>query len=180
MDTHLYLLSGSAPTGTYLASNGDYQGLTNSYIRQSLHQGWYTVVATNYGKTLKTGDYRLRVQDASVCSSVTHIHPTETIKYGSWNVSDCESPRRPGRYADYYSFTVEGSANRLVTIDLKSSTDTWLHLLDVAATSGTAYLHSDDDGGDVGYNSKLSVSLVRGHTPSRLPPSVPGPPGATP
>ena len=82
----------------------------------------------------------------------------------SWSASgNCLATHRGNatnpRYAHFYSFTLGVDAE--VTINLTSSTDTYLYLLSGHGTSGTV-LHSDDDGGEA-RNSRLSVQLTAGN-----------------
>jgi len=61
---------------------------------------------------------------------------------GSWN-SGCSSDHRLGSYAKYYTFYLPSS--REVTIDLKSSADTYLYLLNGRVQNGSAVIDSNDD-----------------------------------
>ncbi|MEW5800777.1 MAG: M4 family metallopeptidase [bacterium] len=76
---------------------------------------------------------------------------------GSWT-SQCPSKHRAGRYASYYTFTLD--TNTSVQIDLESSVDTYLYLLSGNAGNGTV-LKYDDDGGD-NYNSRIITTLSAG------------------
>lgn len=76
----------------------------------------------------------------------------------SWE-TDCDSEHRPNRYAKYFTFTLETS--REVSIDLESSVDTYLFLLEGADQTGTV-LEEDDDSGK-GANSKI-VRFLRAGT----------------
>ena len=58
----------------------------------------------------------------------------DTDVTGSWEPS-CTSEHRSGQYAKYYTFTL--SSRQTVTIDLQSSTDTFLLLLNGSDQTGT-------------------------------------------
>ena len=76
---------------------------------------------------------------------------------GSWT-SSCNSTNRSGRYARFYSFTLSEAAD--VVIDLTSSVDPYMFLLNGSGTTASR-LASDDDGGD-GNNSRIKSSLAAG------------------
>ena len=80
-----------------------------------------------------------------------------TTVSGTW-AAGCNSVHRVGRFAKYYSFTL--SSSKKVTIDLMSTTDTYLYLLSGRGTTG-AILAFDDDAGD-GSNSRISATLSAG------------------
>ena len=75
---------------------------------------------------------------------------------GSWDDS-CTSNARRGRFSRYYSFTL--ASRSLVTIDLKSSTDTYLYLLRGEGRYGDV-LHQNDDFD--GLNSRIQETLDAG------------------
>ena len=84
--------------------------------------------------------------------------PSGTIaRSGTWS-SDCASANRSGRYARFYSFSLDQQSD--VQIDLVSSTDTFLFLLRGSGTEGSV-MRRNDDGGD-GLNSRISRSLPAG------------------
>ena len=84
--------------------------------------------------------------------------PSGTIaRSGTWS-SDCASANRSGRYARFYSFSLDQQSD--VQIDLVSSTDTFLFLLRGSGTEGSV-MKRNDDGGD-GLNSRISRSLPAG------------------
>ena len=122
IDTYLYLLRGNRTTGStveYDDDGGDWSG--NSSITSSLRRGEYTAVVTNYGTgRIRTGDYLLRIRETYDCPTRTIL---EEETEGEWSRDDCESTRRSDTYVDYYTFEVEGSRSKLVTIDLDSSED---------------------------------------------------------
>jgi hypothetical protein len=90
----------------------------------------------------------------AACTSTIAL---DTDVTASWETS-CDSEHRSNRYAKYFTFTLETS--REVSIDLESSVDTYLFLLEGADQTGTV-LEEDDDGGK-GANSKIVRSLQAG------------------
>ena len=72
---------------------------------------------------------------------------------GSWS-SGCDSVHRPDKYARYYSFSVSGSPE--VTVNLGSSTDTYLFLLNGSGKGGSVLEENDDIS-----NSDLNSRIVR-------------------
>jgi len=68
------------------------------------------------------------------------------------------STHRSGRYAKFYTFTLTQST--AVTIDLMSSTDTYLFLLQGNTKNGSI-IENNDDGGS-GYNSRITRTLSAG------------------
>ncbi len=77
---------------------------------------------------------------------------------GVW-AAGCGSSARAGRYARFYSFSLDASSR--VTVDLVSSVDTYLYLRRGSGQKSGAALVFNDDGGD-GYNSRISRSLAAG------------------
>ena len=65
----------------------------------------------------------------------------DTDVAGSWEPS-CTSEHRSGKYAKYYTFTL--SSRQTVTIDLQSSTDTFLLLLNGSDRTGTPIAGNND------------------------------------
>ena len=70
---------------------------------------------------------------------------------GEWT-GECTSDHRPGRYAKYYTFS--GSAGQEVVIDLTSSEDTYLYLIDPSGN-----VEAQDDDGGAGTNSRIARVL---------------------
>ena len=90
----------------------------------------------------------------AACTSTIAL---DTDVSDSWD-TDCDSEHRSNRYAKYFTFTLETS--REVSIDLESSVDTYLFLLEGADQTGTV-LEEDDDSGK-GANSKIVTFLQAG------------------
>lgn len=80
------------------------------------------------------------VPDEALSQCVTTIS-LDTRVAGTW-VATCPSQNSNGRYAKYYTFTL--SSTQQVTIDLESSTDPVLFLLDGAGQTGTVIATNDD------------------------------------
>ncbi len=77
-----------------------------------------------------------------------------------WSARDCESIRRPGMYADYYTFTLPSRTG--VQIDLKSSTaNPYIYLFEGLFTGDASFIATDDDGG-VGNNARITMALDAG------------------
>ena len=73
----------------------------------------------------------------------------------------CVSTRRPGSYANYYSFTVDGVYSPQVTIDLTSvDADPFLYLIQGDSIAGIGYLEYDDDDGALNYDSQIIRMLL--------------------
>ena len=187
-DTYLFLLEGSGTEGTVMRRDDDSGDGLNSRISRSLPAGTYTIEATTFS-TGATGAFTLTFQANGGGTQPTNTptptpSPTNTptptatpgptgacvtglgtpsgtiARSGTWS-SDCASANRSGRYARFYSFSLDQQSD--VQIDLVSSTDTYLFLLEGSGTEGTVK-RRNDDGGD-GLNSRISRSLSR-PTPS--------------
>ncbi len=77
---------------------------------------------------------------------------------GVW-AAGCGSSARSGRFARFYSFSLDSPGR--VTIDLESTADTYLYLRrGVGQRSGAALASNDDSGGS--YNSRISRQLAAG------------------
>ena len=76
---------------------------------------------------------------------------------GSWT-GDCDSTNRSGSHARFYSFTLEQETE--VTIDLTSSQDTYLFLLQGAGKDGTVVDENDDaESGNPDSGSHITATL---------------------
>lgn len=73
----------------------------------------------------------------------TAITLSSSYRSGAWATSDCSSILRPGKYADYYTFTLT-EAKRM-QIDLKSSTDPYLFLVHGSVVSANSQWSENDD-----------------------------------
>jgi len=132
-NTYLFLLNGSGQTGAVIDEDDDSGTDDNSQISIRLTRGTYTIEATTF-QPATTGEFIVSI-DASDslpgdCSSSISIN---TNVSGTW-VAECESENRDDSYAKYYTFTLASSQE--VTIDLESSTDTYLFLLNGSGQTG--------------------------------------------
>jgi len=152
-DPYLYLLQGNGADGSIIDSDDDSAGNRNSLIERNLSAGTYTIEATTYASGA-SGSFTVSLINNS--SSIESIAINQS-KNGSWS-SDCESTHRSGRYARYYSFTLNSS--RSVRIDLESDTDTYLYLINGNGTEGDVIDSNDDFAGS--YNSRIERNLSSG------------------
>lgn len=153
IDTYLFLLDGENSNGAVLNRNDDSNGTRNSQIIQTLAGGTYTIEATTYSSG-KVGAFDLSVKSKNPCNS--YIAVGETIQ-GDWT-ANCGSVNRAGKYAKFYTFTLD--TERSITIDLKSVEDTYLFLIEGGDTSGTVLDKNDDSNGS--RNSQISRTLSSG------------------
>jgi hypothetical protein len=93
--------------------------------------------------------------NASSCP-VTTIYLSTPVS-SSWS-SSCGSTHRSGRYAKFYSFLL--TATTTVIIDLHSSADTYLYLLQGSGTGGSEITEDDDSG--PGTDSRIVRTLGPG------------------
>ena len=82
---------------------------------------------------------------------------TNVIKTGTWS-TECVSERRNGSYTKYFTFVLP--LPLAITIDLTSSVDTYLYLLNGTSADG-AVLDENDDWED-GTDSRISRHLAAG------------------
>ena len=171
-DPYLFLLRGSGRNGGVVDENDDVVSGTdtNSQISTTLDAGTYTIEATTYrGGT--TGEFGLTVlvppeptppPSAGNCLTDLGAFPRGRLERvsGNW-AAGCESTNRDGRYARFYTFTLEQETE--VQIDLTSSQDPYLFLLQGAGTDGTVVDKNDDiDFGGGNYNSRIYQTLPAG------------------
>ena len=154
-DTYLFLLEGAERDGSVIESDDDGGNGLNSRIVRTLSAGTYTVEATTYSSGA-TGSFTVSVAAADSAQCGVEISLNQDV-FGNWE-SDCASTHRSGRYAKYFTFTLADAQE--VTIDLQSTTDAYLFLLDGSGQDGSV-LASDDDGGD-GRNSRIVRTLSAG------------------
>ena len=163
-DPYLYLREGSATSGTALHENNDVaDGNTDSQIVAILAAGSYTIEATTFSAGA-TGGFTLSVSVAEppAVSCIQDLGAlttgeTKTLT-GSW-VEDCDSAYREGSYARFYSFTL--GEEREVTIDLTSSVDTYLYLLEGTGEEGEV-ITENDDAAEGGTDSRIVATLSSG------------------
>jgi hypothetical protein len=134
----------------------------------TLAAGAYTVEATTYSVGA-TGSFNLAITGPSggtpsqttnaSCETTLGTITASTTRSGSWS-SACASSNRSGRYAHFYTFTL--SQQGTVQIDLTSTKDPYLFLLNGAGTDGTVEAENDDVVPNVDTNSRISATLNAG------------------
>jgi len=155
-DTYLYLLDGSDQDGAVIDEDDDSGPGNDSRIVKTLAAGTYTVEATTY-TAATTGEFVVSVNAQQSSGACTQTISANTNVQDIWE-TDCSSEHRAMSYAKYYSFTL--SSSQEVTIDLESSVDSYLYLLDGEGMDG-AVIDEDDDGG-AGDNSRIVQTLAAG------------------
>ena len=166
-DTYLYLLEGAGTGGAVVDENDDLEsGNSNSGLTVTLGAGSYTVEATTFRGSI-TGGFDLSIQPAGATpptpvpgSCIQTLGPlaAAAIRHGSWT-GECDSGKRTGSYARYYSFSLDREAE--VQIDLASTVDTYLYLLEGVGTGG-AVVDENDDAESGSTNSRISITLQPG------------------
>ena len=167
-DPFLFLLHGDGRDGTLVAQNDDVTVNVdlNSRISMTLAAGTYTIEATTYN-TWATGDFTLRIvgpegisaQTTDVCVEDLGTPSTVVTKTGTWTDA-CDSTSREGQYARFYTFTLEQQSE--VQIDLVSTQDPYLFLLQGTGTNGAEVASNDDIVPNVELDSLISVTLAAG------------------
>ena len=172
-DTYLFIREGSGRDGSVLHEHDDIESGadTDSRLSVTLRPDEYTIEATTYA-TGVTGDFTLTLRgltgqvtpppeptpETPADECLQTVTEDGTLS-GSWN-SDCRSEGRRGRYARYYSLTLDVAA--AVTIILVSDVDTYLFLREGTGRDG-AILHENDDNVSAGNtNSRIEEKLVAG------------------
>ena len=170
VDTFLYLRQGEARAGTALHENDDIEsGNTNSRIVATLAAGTYTIEATTYAAG-ETGSFTLTltlandgsedpVPGVGSCLEDLGSLMGAVSRSGSW-ASDCSSENRTGSYARFYSFTLAHETR--VTIDLSSTQDSFLYLLEGSGRVGAEVASNDDLETGVDTNSRIVATLIAG------------------
>jgi len=142
VDTYMFLLEGDGTDGNVIIEDDDGGNKYNSRITRRLEAGTYTIEATTYSAG-RTGDFNLMISEIpSDDCALTDISMGETVDGLLSNT--CVSTNRPDRYAHYYTFTLEASAN--VQIDLESHIDPYLYLMRGSVTDGDVIARNDDGG----------------------------------
>ena len=121
-DAFLYLMQGSGKRGNIIDLNDDGGDGRNSRIIHNLPFGTYTIEATTYASE-DTGSFSLEINQVqlSLCAAPTMGElsgKNKVHRYGPWT-EPCGSGNRPGKYAQYYSFTLSEATT--VTISMTSS-----------------------------------------------------------
>ena len=167
-DPFLFLLHGDGRDGTLVAQNDDVTVNVdlNSRISMILDAGVYTIEATTYN-TWDTGDFTLTIAgpegasalQTDVCVEDLGTPSNVVTKTGTWTDA-CDSTSREGRYARFYTFTLEQQSE--VQIDLVSTQDPYLFLLQGTGTNGAEVASNDDIVPNVELDSLISVTLAAG------------------
>ena len=144
------------PSGSYtltVATSDDSSDEADGSVTATLNSGsGYTVSEVAGSATVAVSDDDLAPVD--VC--VTALSGDGSVT-GEWT-GECDSVGRSGRYARFFTFSLDNQA--AVRIDLESSWDTYMFLRSGLGRDGQK-LHHDDDGGN-GRNSQISESLAAG------------------
>jgi Calx-beta domain/Bacterial pre-peptidase C-terminal domain/Domain of unknown function (DUF4214) len=87
--------------------------------------------------------------------TATPITPNTGGVTGTLSSSDCNSPRRPGSFADQYTF--QGSTGQKLEIMMTASFDTYIYLI---GPNGVVIAANDDDPGMGGTNSRIGLTTL--------------------
>ena len=155
-DAYLYLMKGSGTEGDVLAEDNTGGGASDASVTHNSKAGLYTIRTTVSGGG-STTSFELTVSATADCAESKGMVTSTVTVSGSWG-DECASLNRPGGYARYYSFFLGAKSN--VTVNLSSTKDTYLYLLDGFGTEGRV-LEFDDDGG-TGSDSRLIPELSPG------------------
>jgi hypothetical protein len=93
----------------------------------------------------------------AACISAIAVNSSESE---TWD-SSCLSENYAGRYAKYFTFTLSSAAQ--VTIDLTSTKDTYLFLLEGTGKTGSVIDFNDDIDGVNNKNSRIVQTLQAGN-----------------
>ncbi len=138
-----------------VATSGDSDDEVDGSVTATISTGTGYTVSSSAGSTsVAVSDDDPPLVVADVC--VSALEGDGSIA-GQWTDA-CDSEGREGRYARFFTFSLAQRAT--VTIDLESSSDTYLFLRSGLGRYGQE-LSRNDDGGD-GYNSRISESLAAG------------------
>ena len=144
------------PSGSFMlsvATSGDSVKEADGSVTVTVNSGaGYTVSAAAGSATVDVSDDDLA--PVEVC--VTALSGDGSVT-GEWT-GECDSVGRSGRYARFFTFSLDDQA--AVRIDLESSWDTYMFLRSGLGRDGQE-LHQDDESGD-GYNSRISETLAPG------------------
>ncbi len=144
------------PSGSYtltVATSDDSTDEADGSVTATLNSG------SGYTVSEAAGSAKVAVSDddlAPVDVCVTALSGDGSVT-GEWT-GECDSVGRSGRYARFFTFSLDNQA--AVRINLESSWDTYMFLRSGLGRDGQK-LHHDDDGGN-GRNSQISESLAAG------------------
>ena len=153
---HTVTVPASGSATLTVATTGDAADEADGSITATVSAGTgYAVSATAGAATVAVADDDVAVSSGDPCVAVLS---GEGSVSGVW-ASGCVSSVRAGRFARFYSFSLDAPSQ--VTVDLVSSADTYLYLRAGSGQKSGAVLVFDDDGGD-GYDSRISRRLAAG------------------
>ncbi len=139
-----------------VATTGDSVDESDGSVTATVGTGvGYTVSATAGSASVAVSDDDDPVPVADRCVAVLSGDGSVS---GLW-AAGCGSSERSGRYARYYTFSLDDPSR--VTIDLKSLADTYMYLRRGAGQKSGAAVASDDDGGG-NFDSRISRTLAAG------------------
>lgn len=157
-DVDLYIIRNQWPTKRLFDFKSDSSGNSDSVkITDNPSGVWYVMLDAykDYsGVTIVAAQNSTPPQTGSCVGGILFGRSVS----GNWD-SGCSSDHRSGSYAKYYSFYL--SSSREVTIDLKSSTDPYLYLLDGRVQNGSVVIGSNDDSNGT-RNSQIVRTLSAG------------------
>lgn len=138
----------------YANNEGKY---SDSRLITSLEAGTYIIKVTTYEHETTSwrhlGDFTLSLREISTQTD-NKFTSLNTIENGAWSLDSKISSNRVDSLAEYYTFTITTST--IMTIDLTSSVDTYLYLMDDEGK----VIASNDDGS--GTNSRIEIQLDAG------------------
>ena len=168
-DPYLFLLEGAGKEGEVEAQNDDVEsGNTDSRLTITVGAGSYTLEATTFNASV-TGDFTLSIAGPTEGSSSGGPEPVTdpcveelgtltatTTRTGSW-ASQCGSENREGKFARYYTFRLSQETD--LVIDLTSTQDPYLFLLEGAGKEGDVKAENDDvESGN--RNSRITMTVA--------------------
>ena len=162
-DTYLYLLAGGLESGDVLLENDDVTPDNyDSRISTTLEPGDYTIEVSTYSAG-ETGDFTLTVvtspNEDDGCAEDLGVLADESSRAGAWS-EDCHSTHREGSYARFYTFTLEQQTK--VQIDVASSSDPYVFLLEGSGRTGRVIDENDDIESGIIRNSRIIADLPAG------------------
>ena len=161
VDAHLYLLSGTGRTGSFVESDSDDGPGSDARIFRTLSPGSYTVEATTNNSST-VGSFSLTVSAGAIpCEMDLGAIAGAVTREGVW-ASGCDSENRSGANARYYTFTLASAETVQISLDSTGSptVDAYLNLLSGSGVDGGVVAYDDDDG--PGRNAYLSRWLPAG------------------
>ncbi len=154
--SHTVTVPASGSATLTVATTGDAADEADGSVTARVSAGTgYAVSATAGAATVAVADDDGPVSAGDPC--VVALSGDGSVA-GEW-AAGCVSSVRAGRFARFYSFSLDAPSR--VRVDLESSADTYLYLRAGSGRKSGAVLVFNDDGGD-GYNSRISRRLAAG------------------